>query len=202
VTIPGDRFVARFDEDVNRSVLQFSISEGSQRLTYSQVLDYWETDDEFTHFYISLFERSGLKSYLWETPPITQASRNRDFEFVLLATPVSSRQPDRERYRDYYESDNADSGVVVFDNLGGDTKLVVPSPLRPKADYSNLAAFFAEAPLEQQRALWRVVARTARARLGDQPIWISVAGGGIAWLHVRIDPRPKYYRHAPYRTHV
>ena len=29
-------------------------------------------------------------------------------------------------------------------------------------------------------------------------VWLSTAGDGIAWLHVRMDPRPKYYQHTEY----
>ena len=35
----------------------------------------------------------------------------------------------------------------------------------------------------------------------DNPhnVWLSTAGDGIAWLHVRLDPSPKYYQHDEYR---
>jgi hypothetical protein len=36
-------------------------------------------------------------------------------------------------------------------------------------------------------------------RVGRQPVWLSTAGAGVAWLHVRLDDRPKYYGHGPYR---
>ncbi len=35
--------------------------------------------------------------------------------------------------------------------------------------------------------------------ISDRPIWLSTAGGGVAWLHVRLDSTPKYYGYAPYR---
>ena len=36
-------------------------------------------------------------------------------------------------------------------------------------------------------------------RLGARPVWLSTAGGGVDWLHVRLDDRPKYYRHREWR---
>jgi hypothetical protein len=36
-------------------------------------------------------------------------------------------------------------------------------------------------------------------QLGEQPLWLSTAGTGIFWLHVRLDSRPKYYTYQPYR---
>lgn len=67
-------------------------------------------------------------------------------------------------------------------------------------DYGNLAAFFQNAPTDQHQALWRVVGRSVKERLvSHSPLWLSVAGGGVAWLHVRLDSSPKYYRYGPYR---
>jgi len=37
-------------------------------------------------------------------------------------------------------------------------------------------------------------------RLSSRPVWLSTAGGGVSWLHVRLDDRPKYYHHAAYRV--
>ncbi len=37
------------------------------------------------------------------------------------------------------------------------------------------------------------------ARLNSKPVWLSTAGAGVSWLHVRLDDKPKYYGHAPYR---
>lgn len=37
------------------------------------------------------------------------------------------------------------------------------------------------------------------ARLGVRPVWLSTAGMGVSWLHVRLDARPKYYGFAAYR---
>jgi len=35
---------------------------------------------------------------------------------------------------------------------------------------------------------------------GPRPPWVSTAGMGVPWLHARLDTRPKYFRHAPYRA--
>ena len=37
-------------------------------------------------------------------------------------------------------------------------------------------------------------------RVNEIPVWLSTAGGGVAWLHVRLDDRPKYYSYAPYKN--
>jgi hypothetical protein len=65
--------------------------------------------------------------------------------------------------------------------------------------YGHLAAFVRGAPAEQREALWRTVGDALSRRLGAKPVWLSTAGAGVSWLHVRLDDRPKYYGHAPYR---
>jgi hypothetical protein len=52
----------------------------------------------------------------------------------------------------------------------------------------------------QRYALWEAVGRVAERRLGTAPVWLSTAGAGVSWLHVRLDDRPKYYAFTPYKT--
>ena len=120
------------------------------------------------------------------------------FEFVIHNIPKSSSLPDHNTFAEYFNTETAPEGIVTFDNLGGDALLVVPSPYRESANYSGLAEFFSEAPISQQRELWRELGRHIKLRLSDQPMWLSVAAGGITWLHLRLDSSPKYYRFQPY----
>jgi hypothetical protein len=57
-----------------------------------------------------------------------------------------------------------------------------------------------QGPPEQVHELWRVVAASMEARLGTEPTWLSTAGMGVSWLHVRLDSQAKYYGYAPYRN--
>jgi hypothetical protein len=92
-----------------------------------------------------------------------------------------------------------DTEVVCFNNLGADALLVVPCPISASANYSHIGAFHRSAPQGQLHTFWKVVAQSVLARLGPQPLWLSTAGGGVDWLHMRLDDRPKYYRHLPWR---
>ncbi|HEU5075095.1 MAG TPA: hypothetical protein VFU02_12985, partial [Polyangiaceae bacterium] len=65
--------------------------------------------------------------------------------------------------------------------------------------YTHLAAFLRHAPPEQCEVLLREVGFAARECLRNEPFWLSTSGLGVAWLHVRIDSRPKYYQYTPYR---
>jgi hypothetical protein len=59
-----------------------------------------------------------------------------------------------------------------------------------------------QAPEQQKHALWKLVGAAMQHRLGIKPVWLSTAGAGVSWLHVRLDDRPKYYGYAPYRQTV
>jgi hypothetical protein len=86
-------------------------------------------------------------------------------------------------------------------NLGGDAILIVPCPVAEPSAYGHLAAFVRLAPERQRQALWQSVGEAMARRVGARPVWLSTAGAGVSWLHVRLDDRPKYYGYGPYRQH-
>ncbi|MCP4382926.1 MAG: hypothetical protein GY798_16155 [Hyphomicrobiales bacterium] len=180
------------------NILKYRIRESGHLLAFADVLDLWERDPTFADFFISLFRRTGRERCVWETPALSNRSLAQEFECVIHDAPGYVGQPDRRTFADYFDADNAPDGIVAFENIGGDAFLIVPSPYRADADYSGLADFFREAPISQQRGLWREVGRHAKRRLSGRPLWVSVAGGGVQWLHIRLDSFPKYYRYRPY----
>jgi len=78
--------------------------------------------------------------------------------------------------------------------------MVVPCPIAEPSAYGHLAAFVRQAPEPQWHALWQTVGAAMTRRIGSRPVWLSTAGAGVSWLHVRLDDRPKYYGYAPYRS--
>jgi hypothetical protein len=85
-------------------------------------------------------------------------------------------------------------------NLRRDATLIVPTPMKEASAYGHLASFVRNGPEEQRHALWRTVGLTMTRLVNPKPIWLSTAGGGVTWLHVRIDQRPKYYGYQPYQS--
>ena len=77
--------------------------------------------------------------------------------------------------------------------------MVVPRPIAEPSAYGHLAAFVRGAPEAQRHALWQMVGESMARRIGAKPVWLSTAGAGVSWLHVRLDDRPKYYGFGPYR---
>ena len=181
-------------------VIRYRLLFGGQNVSYLRVVELWESSHEFQDFFTSLLAKSEFSGFRWEAPCLSTSLADRPFEFVLVNTPAfATRKTDRRSFADHFSTGD-DKGVVSFQNLGGDATLVVPSPRTDADIYGHLAGFVRGAPESQQRSLWKVLGQSIRTNLTDSPIWISTAGGGVAWLHVRIDRSPKYYTYAPYRS--
>ncbi len=195
------KFNATIDCVEPNRVTRYALMHGTHPLTFADVLELWQADAEFRDYYRRLLAESPFVAYRWETPPLTASNATQPFEFVLLNAPAfGSRRTDQTAYAEYFTADDTDCGVVSFANLSGDASLVVPSPRADISAYGHLAAFIRRAPAKQVDALWRIVSQAVRSRMGNKPLWLSTAGGGVAWLHVRLDSRPKYYGYSPYRA--
>lgn len=182
---------------LSAGVVQFALDRESVPTSFAQVIHGWQHDGEFRSFFFELLAGSPFTAFRWETPPLTAANADTLFEFVLIDDPSLARKPDQHTFADQFRG--ATASVVTFPNLGGDAVLVVPCPLASPETYGHLAAFVRHAPTEQQHALWQAVGAALAQRLSDAPVWLSTAGAGVPWLHVRLDGRPKYYHHRPYR---
>ncbi len=111
---------------------------------------------------------------------------------------LAKLHPDPQPFQSHFEA-RPDEEIVIFPNLGGDAVLLVPRPLGPPEAYAHLAVFVRRAPPLQVQRLWSAIGRTVRENLCEQPRWLSSAGMGVPWVHVRIDSHPKYYRFDPYK---
>src|SRR5262249_21726977 len=180
----------------NGRVVKISVDRESAPMSFSEVVWRWQGDASFRAFFSDFLADAPFTAFRWETPPITVATVNqRPFEFVLLNSPELSAESDPAAFAKHFSTAPANETVVSFPNLGNDALLVVPCPGDKLSGYAHLAAFVRQAPEAQKHALWVNVAKAMERQLGQAPIWLSTAGAGVAWLHVRIDKRPKYYGH-------
>lgn len=177
--------------------LRIAVVFGTRPATFAEVIRAWEGDPDFRSWFGSLLADAPYTAFRWETPPVTESTVSWPFEFVLLDSPELARRPEPEAFADHFAA--AASGIAVFPNLGGDAIMVVPSPIAEASAYGHLAAFVRQAPERQRHALWQAVGRAMAWRIGAKPVWLSTAGAGVSWLHVRLDEHPKYYGFAPYR---
>jgi len=115
------------------------------------------------------------------------------FECVVLEAPrLAKSVADPSAFAEHLHAP-----INTFNSLGGDATLIAPSAT---GSYPHFAAFLRTAPESQVDALFQAVGDAIARWPGAAPPWVSTAGMGVPWLHVRLDTRPKYYQHAPYRS--
>lgn len=176
---------------------RYEVRYQGESLSLAMTIDQWQTNASFRAWFNQLLAASPYSAFRWETPAATRDSLAKPFEFVLLDSPGLARAPERGAFAEHFPQ--AAGGVTSFHNLGRDAQLVVPLPLADDSQYGHLAAFVRGAPDQQRDELWQLVGRCLQARVSEQPVWLSTAGAGVSWLHVRLDDRPKYYGFGPYR---
>jgi len=174
------------------------VGDAGQAIPFANVLRGWSSSGPMRERWLGWLRALALDAYVWECPPVTAASLSRPFECVFLSSPsLGGLRPEPEVFAAHFSPDRS---AVSFRNLGGDALLVAPCPADDGRDFSHLAQFVRAAEPERQDALWQRVGEAMDARVGSDPVWLSTAGHGVAWLHVRLDSSPKYYAHAPYAS--
>lgn len=164
--------------------------------TVGTVLHLFESDTAFVDAWCEVLSNSSFDAYCWECPPLRAGSLSQPFQCVLVESPLLSRaRPDPAPFAEHFRTNQP---VAVFSSLGKDATLIAPCP-RPSGNFAHLRSFLRTADTAQMRAFWRQVGSSARAVIGREPVWLSTAGLGVSWLHVRLDTRPKYYRYPAYR---
>jgi hypothetical protein len=157
----------------------------------------WRSDAAFREYFSTLLTDVPYTAFRWETPAVTSSTLSKPFEFVVLDSPGLERRVEPHVFDEHFRGTMAT--VVSFANLSGDAVMVVPRPLDKSSSYGHLAAFLRKAPDFQRQTLWQLVGDAMSERIGAKPVWLSTAGAGVSWLHVRLDDRPKYYGYEPYR---
>ncbi|MEX0273985.1 MAG: hypothetical protein AB3N16_06380 [Flavobacteriaceae bacterium] len=184
-------------EKLSKDTVRYTISDGSNFLTFSDWLDLISTSNAFIEFYTDILVSSAFEAFFWEVRPVNDASLHQKFQFVLVnGKSLAQIQADPSSFKQQFREGES---VVSFPNLGGDALLLVPTPIDETTDYAHMAKFVRNAPIHQIRTFWKTVGKRYRASIGTKYTWLSTAGMGVSWLHVRIDEGPKYYRHSDYR---
>lgn len=143
-----------------------------------------------------------LTAAFLELAPLGGPRDDAPFEAMVLQAPdrLAAAPADPSSFRGPLAHTVGDP--AVFPNLGGDTLLVVPRPPDgPLPDWGHLLAWVRD-PGADTRGFWHAAAHAALGRAdahGPRPTWVSTSGLAVPWLHLRLDPRPKYITWAPYR---
>jgi hypothetical protein len=174
----------------------------SQQTFFEQL----STQGDFVDWYNSLLADIDLAAYFWEFPAMSARTLASPTEFVIIEAPaLVNAQPQPEIFSDYFSAADP-HGVAQFPSLGGDALLIAPAPTGESCRFAHLASFVRNADHDQLHALWLQTAQAVLSRLSGThaatPFWLSTSGLGVSWLHVRLDSRPKYYQHGPYKQYA
>jgi hypothetical protein len=180
---------------------QIHALEGGRVVSYQTWLARLREDPSSTAAFTACLAALPLAAFAWECRAVTSADLGVAVQMVAIDSPALAGVPADPT--PFAQQLSAASGrqATVFENLGGDAQLLVPCAVAERACYAHLASFVRGAPAAQLQAFWRELARAVEARLQtrQRPLWVSTAGLGVSWLHVRLDDRPKYYRHTPFK---
>jgi hypothetical protein len=187
------------EEVVSANSTRLRLQREGHPVDFRDILGLLSSDHQFRRFYNAMLASMPYAAFFWEHPPLCDSTSEAPYECMIIDAPSLARaHPDSNAFREHFLPGK---GVVSFANLRGDARLVVPCPIGPDTNSVHIAAFVRGASEEQQDSLWTCVGREARAIITKEPRWLSTAGLGVHWLHVRIDSQPKYYRTAGYKRY-
>lgn len=150
------------------------------------------------------------RAVFFETRPFSASTFHEPFEAVLrdATKQFDALNEDSTAFDVYLDTKTANcTGSAVFPNLGGDAMLIVPTrhPART-GPHVHLLDFMRNAPVEHCAALMHTVGAVYYSTLADARLvgcdyflWLSTAGLGVYYPHIRIDSHPKYYTTERYR---
>ncbi len=202
-------------EEVESGVLRYQLYVLNQPVTFRQFINALASDKasdkandkasdkasdtELRQKFNSLLTEAPFEAYRIETPALSLLSLDDPFEFVLINAPaLVTRTADALTFAQYFKEPGVE--VVEFKSLGGDAILLAPTPVGGHESYNHLAVFVRNAPESQVHSLWQMVGQVLMRVVSAEPRWFNTEGSGVAWLHVRIDSRPKYYGYQPYKV--
>ena len=173
-----------------------SVQEHGKPVSFAQLFGAWRKDPELRRQWVAFMRNIPFNAYCWENPPLTASTANSPSECVFVESPTLAGAT--ADIGPFSEVLRYKSGSAIFRNLGGDALLVAPCRADTHTDYAHIAAFMRTAPEDQAAQFWHEVGCALNEHLTSQATWLSTAGLGVSWVHVRLDSHPKYYRHRLY----
>jgi hypothetical protein len=157
-------------------------------MTWNEVIkSLRENIDTFVYKLIQFFIGVKYKAYFWECDKVMM---NKPFRFAIFdSKTLANRKQDNKAFNGVINCKK--DYAISFPSLSKNIDLVVPCNRSSSTKYTSLATFSRTSLIKQQVDFWMIVGNNIKD--GD---WVSTSGLGVAWLHVRISDRPKYYHDA------
>lgn len=189
---------------ITDTVLKFVyLDEADCVLSFKEVIELWADiaagGSGFRAFHSQVLTDIPFQAFRWETPALDSFRLHEPFEFVVVDDPSLDRMEDVTAFQNQFDAVDEAERTLAFPNLGNNAILVVPRPSGQDVNHCHLASFLRTYRAENESLIWKRVGLSMRQRVSEKPVWLSTAGGGVAWLHVRLDDRPKYYAYREYK---
>ena len=166
-------------------------------MTFREVFSGWERSENFREAYHQFLLKQGGEAIFWEHPKVAASTRDTPYECVLV--PSSNLARLRPNPNPFREQMFGVKYTTVFDNLGGDARMIVPTGNDGEKGYAHLMDFVRTASSAELHHFWKTVAEELNQLILYRPVYLNTHGLGVSWLHVRLDSRPKYYSFRAYR---
>lgn len=184
-------------EELQPGIHRYRFAQARHFLTNQDFVALLSASEDFIRFFNHLLKESPFEGYFWEVKPMNIDSINHTFEFVLVeSNRIALKKADPRPFMEHLEKAHL---AAAFPNLGRNAQLIAPAISGKPARYAHIAGFVRYAPEEQILTFWKLAGQEFQNVIDAQNRWLSTAGFGVNWLHVRIDTRPKYYRYKPYK---
>jgi len=133
------------------------------------------------------------KRFFYETYVCDKKMSNNYKDIYIETNKLETLNENYSSFKKYIiNSDN--KYVTSFNNLSGDTLLIIPIPKQNK-DFTTMKDFCDNATITQQKHFWKKVALELETMLDDnETIYVSTHGLGEHYFHLRLDKKPKYYK--------
>ncbi|MFK8160999.1 MAG: hypothetical protein AB8H12_00940 [Lewinella sp.] len=186
--------------DLSPKSCQLQILKNADQLSFAQVIKGWQEDASFREFYTATLLKHGGNGSFWEHPRLNKSTADQPYECVITQTDAFSKRT--ANFGPFIRAVSLGKRISTFPNLSGEALLVVPNQSDEIGfNGRDLISFLQTAPNDLVHDLWKIIGQeTAAAIETEAPFqYLSTHGLGVLWLHVRLEQRPKYYHHRPYR---
>ncbi|MCB9744359.1 MAG: hypothetical protein H6740_17305 [Alphaproteobacteria bacterium] len=181
--------------------LHGALRRGARALDFGEAMAALRAEREARQALSEALAAAPYAAFFWECAPVTPA-QDQPFKFVLVeSSGLASARADSSPFRAHLEGPVGRPAVSVFRNLSRSSLLVAPAEVQPHAAGAHLARFVREAQPGLVDLLWRTLPSAVDQWFngGEPRLWLSTSGLGVYWLHLRLDPRPKYYTWTPFK---
>lgn len=178
-----------------RNYYFYTLQKDGQNITVQAFFEYLSTSTEFILFFNKILENHYFEAYSWEC--ISLNNPTKVYEFALVKNNLLAQK--RPNYQPFYTYFSKTEKIVSFENLGKNAELVVPCPV-DEYEFTHLAKFVRSGLTDHIITLWKEVGKIGLLKLqSEKKYWLSTAGLGVSWLHIRFDTMPKYYKTQKYK---